>query len=785
MSQSASGNSFAKSIDPELPGAVRPLPGRRERLIFALTIFLSAFLLFQVQPLLGKYVLPWFGGAPAVWTTCMLFFQALLLAGYAYAHGLRLRTEHTRQGKGHMLLLMASVALLLVLTFLWPSPITPGTNWRPAGSDRPVRDILLLLSVSAGLPYLILASTGPLLQHWFAVLWPDTSPYRLYAVSNLGSLLGLLTYPFVFEPRLTLRTQGWMWSFGYLVFVLGCGACAEIASKTTAPPDPAKTAAASRPGLGTVLLWIGLPACGSLMLLATTNLMTQDVAAVPLLWILPLSLYLLSFILCFGSGRWYQRWLFHPLLAVAVVMAVLALFRPEYQNPLPQIVILGGVLFAACMVLHGELSRRKPRPERLTAYYLAISAGGALGGAFTALLAPRLFPAYWEFHLGLWLTVALAAVALFFDRASWLHDHQPWLPPAIVLGTLAIPGVLMLAGVVSMDRTLTRRYLLALAAAAAWTIYAGLRGRPRLAARFRWVQLCVLTWLVVLGYALLALARMQPGTLVARARNFYGVLAVWEHYRGNTLAHSYEETHGRITHGIQLRTNGIDQTATGYFDVRSGVGRALLYHPRRLRAPQAGGMNIGVVGLGVGTLAVYAQPGDSIRFYEINPDVIRFADLYFSYLLHCKGSVQRVPGDGRLSLQRELEQGRRQQFDLLILDAFTGDAPPVHLLTREALSLYLQHLRPLEGVLAFDITNRALDLEPVLARLAEHFGLYAVRAHSQARGTAVLESDWVLLSYSRAILETPEIAAAARPLKDAKNFPLWTDQYSDLFSVLK
>ncbi len=765
----------------------RPEARSQGRPLFVSTIFLSAFLLFQLQPMMGKYILPWFGGAPAVWTTCLLFFQALLLAGYGYAHRLPQQAGE-RSGKMHGMVLAVSVAVLVALGLLWPSPITPGTGWKPAGSETPVRDILLLLSAGAGLPYLLLASTGPLLQHWFARSYPGSFPYRLYAVSNLGSLLGLVSYPLVFEPGLTLRAQAWLWSGGYLAFALGCAACGRIADGAPPEAPSKKTSAedASPPARFEPLLWFSLAACASLLLLATTNVMTQDVAAVPLLWILPLSLFLLSFILCFAGGQWYRRGVLHPLFGVAAGMAVIALFRQDYMPAVRRLGIFALFLFAACMVLHGELSRRKPAPRFLTWYYLMIAGGGAFGGAFATLIAPRIFPGFWEFHLGLWLCALLLGVTLFLDPRSWFHDCPAWLATALALGTALIPAVLVWTGQATMADAFQRWNVGVVVALSLLTLYAWLRGRRKQAVprRFRWVQVCAVGWLLLLAYLLQMQARWQPGSLVARSRNFYGVLTVWEKYRNDPLSHAYEEIHARTTHGMQLQTPSIAQTATSYYSVHSGVGAALLYHPRRLQTlPQ--GLRVGAVGLGVGTIAVYGQTADSFRFYEINPEVIRFSGTYFTYLSQCKGSVTVVPGDARLSLEREAERGELQQFDVLVVDAFTGDAIPVHLLTDEAFALYLKHLRPLHGLLAIHISNRALDLEPVVARLAEHYGLHSGLIHAPEHGTSVLESDWILLSYDPAILATPEIASSARPLKMPEGAPLWTDQYSNLLSVLR
>ena len=755
---------------------------RREALLFAATIFLSAFLLFQVEPLLAKYILPWYGGTPAVWTTCLLFFQTVLLAGYAYAHGLRRASATPRQGRAHTIVLFVSVAVLLAMTFLWPSPITPGAFWKPSPDQSPIAHILLFLAAGVGLPYLILASTGPLLQHWYARLWPDSSPYRLYAVSNLGSLLGLLTYPFLFEPLLTIRGQARLWALGYLVFVGGCGWCADRAARL---PGEAPREEVASPGLRPteVMLWFLLAACGSLMLLATTNLMTQDVAAVPFLWIVPLGLYLLSFIVVFAGRAWYQRWLWHPLFALAAMLAVLALLGEDVHPPLRQLSYLGFVLLAACMTMHGELSRRQPATRHLTAYYLVIAAGGAAGAAFTTLLAPRIFPAFWEFHLGVWLTTLLLAVALYFDPDSWLHARRAWAAPALVLGLLALFAFTIVVGWATIEDRLAHWATYTAIVAAVWLALALVFARAALL-RWRWVRLVAVAWLVLLGYVLLSLAQARPGELVDRARNFYGVLSVWDVFRGNPQLEAFKENNGHIHHGMQLQAPALRQTATSYYGVASGAGLALLYHPNRLASPPQP-MRIGAVGMGVGTIAVYAQPGDTVRFYEINPAVIRFAHSHFSYLSASKGDVQVVEGDARLSLERELARGEPQNFDVLIVDAFSSDAIPVHLLTAEAFAIYLDHLRAPQGIIAVHVTNRSLDLEPVVAAAAEHFHLYSIYVHSPAQGIAVIDADWILLSRSRAILDTPEIASSARPLVPAGDFRLWTDQYSNLYSVLK
>ncbi|MGH9579736.1 MAG: hypothetical protein ACRD2R_01975 [Terriglobales bacterium] len=778
--------------DPAFIGAASS-PGNK--LLFALTIFLSAFLLFQAELLIGKYILPWFGGASAVWVTCLVYYQALLVAGYGYSHLLSSRVR-ARIGEGvHVALLLTSAALLAALSPLWPSPITPGEAWKPVG-EAPVREIVAVLTAAIGLPFFLLSTTGPLLQHWYSRIHLGASPYRLYAVSNLGSLLGLVSYPLLVEPSLSLRAQGRIWALGYAMYVLGCAVCARSVVRAAVQAAPASAKSTARwqddvaPSLGDRALWFSLAAVGSIMLLATTNLICQDVASVPLLWVLPLALYLLTLVLSFESGRLYRREFAHPAFGLSLIMSVIALYRDVDMPAAVQIYVYCLTLFTGCLVCHGELGRMKPSAHHLTSFYLVVAAGGATGGAFTALVAPLVFPGYWEYHLGLWLTALLMVVVLLRQKDSWLYVHQPWLPLLMLLVVGAVPEYLVRANMAIFDPPAIYWYRGALAVLATWAI--GLALRPRNtrppAGGFRWAQVWMLAFTFLLAYALIRQARTAPGGLVARSRNFYGALSIWEIDPGDPMKHNFRLMHGRIIHGLQLRAPEYRLRATGYYGVRSGAGAALFYHPRRLLLPQPESLRVGVVGLGVGTLAVYAQPGDSFRFYEINSAVIRYSsgdDPIFTYLRDARGSIEVVRGDARLLLEREAARGELQQFDVLALDAFTSDAIPLHLLTREAFELYLRHMRPQDGILAIHVSNKTLDLEPVVARLAEHFGLRGVMIQSPDQGATVLESDWILLSRSRQALQAPEIASIARSLRHGTGTPLWTDQFSNLISVLK
>ena len=696
---------------------------RPAQAVFGATIFLGAFLLFQVQPILGKYLLPWFGGTPAVWTTCLLFFQVLLLAGYAYGHALAGLHSAKAQLLVHLALLAGSLVLVGVLAMRWPSPILPGAGWKPQPGAHPTWEIVRLLGASVGLPFFLLATTAPLVQSWYARVEPEGSPYRLYALSNAGSLLALVSYPFAVEPALALGMQGRVWTWAYLAFALGCAACGMLAARSRqAQPfgiDEIIAEYEPRPTAGTMALWAALAAGGSVMLLAVTNQICQEVAVVPFLWVLPLSLYLLSFILCFHDERWCGRGWLRALLLAAIVAPVLLFFGP-YADIRLQSAIFCFTLVAGCMVCHGELVRLKPAPRYLTSFYLAIAAGGAAGGVFVALVAPHLFDGYWEFHLGLWGCCLLALVVLVRER------HRLFYRGGLRAGFyLYVFGLLLLGG--------------------------------ELASHVAWYE----------------------HNTVEVDRNFYGVVAVYSDYDAQARSAVYALRHGRITHGLEYREAAQQDRPTAYFAPESGIGLLLKGFPR----PSP--LRVGVVGLGIGTLAAYGRPGDHFRFYEINPAVVRLAGSspYFHYLEDTRAQVEIVPGDGRLSLEREQAAGAAP-FDVLVLDAFNSDAPPAHLLTEEAFALDLARLKP-EGVLAVNVSNRALDLRPVVLAAAERFDLGAAWVYQAPGDRFHPGSSWILLARDRARLATPELARAASPLTGVPRIPPWTDDFSNLFRVLK
>ena len=785
-------------------------------LVFALTIFTGAFLLFQVQPLIAKYILPWFGGGPGVWTACMLFFQVLLLGGYAYAHLISRWLKPRAQALVHLALLAAALALL---------PITPSDAWKPTGSENPVPRILALLLVSLGLPYFVLSTTGPLMQQWFSRANPGRSPYRLFALSNAGSLLALVSYPIFFETHFTRKAQADLWAWGLVAFVLFCGFCAvrlwraegrrknaecrmqnaECSDTHHAPRSTPAPAINSEPSTLDRLLWLLLPACASVLLLATTNKMCQDVAVIPFLWVLPLALYLLSFILCFDHPRWYQR--FPYTLALIPLLGAACWVLPK-QSDVPLLMVLAiysATLFVCCMICHGELYRLRPEPDRLTSFYLLIAAGGALGGLFVAVIAPFLFDTYAELPWGLFFCGLLLLVAGARDSAPGNSTQWRWLAWTLPFPLLAALDRL-LAGLGQRPGSPLEGSLLVLRIGAGiflvLLVYLGLESRVPANARARgWPSLALVfvpwavrrrfsefphwrrlacSWLgfgvVLLGLGLLLQSHKFSQTRVLMSRNFYGVLSLSEALKDKPDWHHLAMHHGQTLHGLQFFHPVGATWPTAYFTANSGIGLAVVALPKSER-------RFGIIGLGVGTMAAYVRTNDYLHFYEINPEVLRLAESRFTYLAHCKGKVECTLGDGRLSLEREPSQ----QFDLLALDAFNGDAPPVHLLTREAFELYDRHLKT-NGVIAVDISNKSLDLEPVLANIARERRYHMIVIDSNTSPGHpfwMLTATWLLLSRSEDILNSPGIRQAARPPNArVKHVRLWTDDFTSLYQIL-
>lgn len=767
-------------------------------LAYALTVFLGAFLLFQVQPIIGKFLLPWFGGAPAVWTTCMLFFQLLLLGGYLYAHAIVRHSTPRGARTLHTALLVSALLLMLLLAVLGGSPLLPPAAWKPVRGDAPVITIFLLLCASVGLCYFLLSTTGPLMQAWAARSHPRTRVYRLYALSNAASLLALISYPPLVERLFSVKTQAIFWCVGFVAFAVGSAFCAWRAARGPSAecevPSSQLSAPVSNSALRTsnseLLFWFALAACGSAMLLATTNQMCQEVAAIPFLWILPLCLYLLSFVLCFENERFYRRWLVGPFLAVGLGWAGLVLFRGFTVPIRTQVAAYSVALFAACLVCHGELARSKPSPERLTSFYLTVAAGGAAGGLFVALIAPWIFRGFWEIHVTLFLAGFLAIVALIRDRGSWFYTRRPWPAFLVLLAAAALawhvrdPDSLSSAGSTLHAALGSGRGRLALGAAAAALLLL-LRRRS-----FLWVRgspwltgTCLAGALGFFGLVLASEVRQFLESAVTVSRNFYGVLTIERLEATDPERDRLSLRHGRIVHGFQYRAADKRDLPTTYYAETSGIGVVLLHHPHRTAGP----LRVGGVGLGVGTLAAYGRPGDTFTFYEINPAVVRLSagrESVFRYVRDSRATVDVRLGDARLSLERELALGGSRRFDVLAVDAFSSDSIPVHLLTREAVQLYLSHLGP-DGILALHVSNRHLNLAPVVRALAESEGVEASQVDRSAAGEAVWASTWVLLARDGSVLDTAEIDEASEALPDKPVVRVWTDDYSNLFDALK
>lgn len=751
---------------------------------FALAIFTGAFLVFLGQPLVGKYVLPWYGGGPGVWTACLLFFQGMLLAGYAYAHLLSSRFRPRTQALVH------AAVLVVALCFL---PLAPGEAWRPRPGDDPVRSILLLLTATIGLPYVALSATGPLLQRWFSLVRPGASPYRLYALSNVGSLLALVGYPFVVEPRLPRAAQALGWSAGVAVFALFVAVCAAAVWRRTrggatgAAADDAPSGVGGTPERGDGILWVLLPAIASVLLAATTTRLCQDVAAMPLLWVLPLAVYLATFIVCFDHAFWYRRAPFVFLAALGVVASWQVLASGNAVPLRHQVTIHLATLAAACMVCHGELYRLRPPVERLTAYYLSLAAGGALGGLAVAVVAPAVFDDDHELPVGLWMMIVALGILSFRHRSRAI-------PLAVGLGTIV--GVALLPWLRSlcnggMTLTAEARHFLPVAApwvggfALAFVACMSDPWRRRIGGPWRPAAGGFVMLLAgAAGGAFAALAADGRERVVERSRNFYGTLEVLEPAADAGREPHRLLVHGATTHGLQLVSPGRTGIATTYYSTTSGVGRAIdsLDDGEGWREPR----RLGLVGLGVGTIAAYARRGDALCIYEINPAIRDLADRRFTYLAECEADVEVVMGDARLSMERELSAGRPRRFDVLALDAFSSDAIPVHLLTREAFVGYLSHLDT-DGILAVHISNRYIDLAPVVERLADHFGLAAVSI-SDGGGDGdewwIYSSTWVLLSRDARALERDGIEAAADPCGKGWGYPLWTDDFASIWPLV-
>lgn len=645
----------------------------------------------------------------------MLFFQVVLFAGYTYAHLLHRWLSIRGQVTTHVILLVLAMLTL---------PIAPSADWKPSGEESPIGLILLLLVAKVGFPYFLLSSTGPLLQSWLATSSYSNHPYRLYSLSNIGSLLALLSFPFAFEPIFSSNQQATIWSCAFAGFVLICilsGIALCRISPTRLRSAKATEVQSSSESISSIdfnsrLTWFGLPALASMMLLATTNQICIDTAVIPFLWIVPLSIYLISFILTFDSSRWYSRRAYIMLAALAFT-SLYFLKLVKFESPL--LLSLGFYfvgLMGACMVCHGELVRLKPNSQHLTSFYLTMSAGGACGGLFVGLIAPLIFRGYFEWQLSL-----LACILLFAD--CYLRESTAW---------CRIP----------------LRFKIASAAA-----------------------------IVLIAIFALDISSSKSNHQIAVTRNFYGVLSVnriSDRATGNVML---KMVHGHIVHGSQFEADDKCNLPTAYYTSLSGVGR-LLSNFRNDRSRR-----VGVIGLGAGTLACYGRSGDLMKFYEINPAVVQLAQEYFTFLKRSQATCEIMTGDGRLVLEREPSQN----FDVLVLDAFSGDAIPVHLLTKQAMGIYDSHMDS-DGVIAVHISNLYLDLRAIVDGLAEEFGYQSILVDgpdSDVDRTA-LKATWILMSKNSQSLAEVLRGQSQTSTEELNGKPvLWTDEKSNLLQAIK
>ena len=673
-------------------------------ILYALTIFTSAFLLFLVQPILAKQILPWFGGSAAVWTTCLVFFQFLLLFGYAYTDFTTRKMKPRSQLILHITLLVVSLASL---------PIIPDVSWKPLGDEDPTWRILGLLTLTIGLPYFLLSTTGPLVQAWFARAHSAGTVYRLFALSNFASLLALVSYPFAVEPWISTVHQSYGWSAGYVLFVVVCagtGIYSLRAHHEALATQPAAMDDSPAPRFGQYILWLVLAAMGSATLLSVTNHITHDVASVPFLWLMPLTSYLITFILCFEGRGLYNRWVFlGPLI---VVVCALAWFMHEEGGIMEfkvAVPLFSAGLFVMCMFFHGELAATKPAPRYLTTFFLMVSLGGALGGVLVGFIAPKFFNTYYEFGIGLVITLLLAAYLSF---------------------------------------NMARIVPMALLAAAGFT-----------------------------GFHVYHYVTALSNDALLMTRNFYGTLRVKDSGPETSETAMRRLMHGVIMHGEQYRFPAKRDRITTYYTESSGAGLAIKYFQARgTNTP----LRIGVVGLGTGTIAAYGREGDVIRFYEINPQVIEIARRDFTFISGSKARVDTVLGDARLTMEREAPQ----QYDVLAIDAFSSDAIPVHLITKEAMAIYLKHIKP-DGVIAFHVTNRFLKLAPVVKQIADTYGVkVALIADDEGEGDAS-RTDWVLVTRNQKLLDSEKIKADTTKITEIPGLHLWTDDFNNLVQILK
>jgi len=670
-------------------------------MLHLITIFLGAFLLFLVQPLIAKVILPSVGGGASVWTTCMLFFQAMLFLGYGYAHLLTQYLRFKHQLLTHSALLFVGCALY------W---FASQTNFNVTSVQNPIADIFIYLLKSVGLPYFLLSATGPLVQKWLVLAGSNKNPYRLYSLSNIASFLALMSFPFIFEVQFSLGVNKLLWGVIFSVYAVIFGMwLKQLSACETNDNNGEIESSIDKTNVGTKLLWVVYSAIGVIVLVSTTSAMTQNVPPVPFLWILPLALYLITFIVCFRTIAWYQRTYFQLGMALVSVIAIMMYFTGTRFDIHSQVIVYSTILLMACLACHAELVKLTPAKQNLTSFYLYIAFGGMLGSAIVSIVAPVIFEQFYEYPL----VFSLLFVAI---GASVIKDKS-----------------LNLQSVVSF-------------------VFAG-----------------------VLLFGVWSLDSLYHQTSIHKARNFYGVLSVKDVPINEKIERRLID--GTTSHGSQYLSDEGIPTPLSYYRKNTGVAIAID------ALGQDKPLNVGLIGMGAGTLAAYGRKADNYDFYELNPAVKHAAEHYFNYLSSTLADTNIVLGDGRVSMQLLAEQGKLQAYDIIVIDAFSGDSIPQHLLTKEAVELYLNHLTEY-GVLVFHISNSHLNIKPIMASLSEAYALKARYFFTKAKDVNEHDTEWVWLTNNEQLLDSPLNKIYGRPLAADKRI-LWTDQYSNLFSILK
>lgn len=740
----------AEASEPPANGSIDG--GNAVLLLFAATMFVGAGLLFWIQPMFAKMVLPLLGGSPSVWNTAMVFFQAALLAGYAYAHVLSRRFGLRTQLLIHLLVLVSAFLFL---------PVSVAQGWIPDAETIPVLWLLGLLAVSIGLPFLAVSATAPLMQRWFSRSGHPhaADPYFLYGASNLGSILGLLGFPLVLAPMLSVQEQSLAWTAGFVVLAAMIAGSGWLVARRGATPAPAADVVTTRPDWRARAAWIAYSAVPSALLLGVTGHISTDIAAAPLLWVVPLTLYLLTFVIVFARRPIVPHWL--ALRALPFAAVLLASF---FTWPAPTALVLPLHLlafFAIALMCHGELARRRPPVAALTEFYLLISLGGLLGGTFTAVLAPAIFNGVYEYPIAI-----VAACALLPPTKSVLVRRGDLIFALAVLGTMFGFNALATSYVPDQASKLTAFFVIALALLAF-----GRKARP-------------LGFALAVGAVIASnLFVMAANDTLARERSFFGVYRVAEKAGGAMRV----LIHGTTQHGGQLTLPDGEVLPISYYASDGPVAEIITAVQDTSPAP-----SIGIVGLGAGALACYRRPGEAWRFYEIDPLIVRLATdgRFFDLMPRCAADAPIVVGDARLTLAREPDT----RFDLLVIDAFSSDAIPMHLLTREALALYVSRLGD-NGAIVLHISNRYLDLRPVVAALVADQGLVAraglksvatnAGGDSEAGDLASSPSLWVAIARAPEHLDRLDLSDRWTAFDETPNRRVWTDDYSNVVEAIR